>query len=106
MPLSLLIRRRMVWGGILGVGVSLAIAGEGVRAYWTQRREWTRLQARRLEVQHRLAEREARLALAEGNEDYIEILARRELGLLRPGEIEFRFGSDADITSVSPVKEN
>lgn len=105
MPVTPWFRRRALWLGLLGVAVTLAVAGEGVRAYWNQRREWNRLAARRVEAQRRLAARQAQLALAEGNDEYIEILARRELGLLRPGEIEFRFGDGADLLSVAPVEE-
>jgi cell division protein FtsB len=63
-----------------------------------------RLEDRLAESRRRMRVIEARLSRAENDEEFIEIAARRELGLLRPGEIEFRFVDD-DASAAPPSKK-
>ncbi|MBL0057949.1 MAG: septum formation initiator family protein [Elusimicrobia bacterium] len=89
------LRRRAFWvlGGVLVL--SVLVCGGAVRHYWLRREDLQRLEDRLAESRRRMRSLEARLARAENDEEFIELAARRELGLLRPGEIEFRFVDDA-----------
>jgi cell division protein FtsB len=75
---------------VLGVGVS----GGAVRHYWMRRQELTRLEERRAELARRVRDLEARSARAEEDDLFLEMAARRELGVIGPGEIDFRFVDD------------
>lgn len=66
-------------------------ANQGFRKMVNNRRELKRLEAQieKLEIQQSLLIKE--LALSKHDLPYLERIARRELGLIQPGEIEYRF---------------
>ena len=66
-------------------------ANQGFRKMMHNRRELKRLEAEieQLQEQNRLLKKE--LALSKHDLPYLERIARRELGLIQPGEIEYRF---------------
>ena len=96
-----LLRRRGFWIGLAAAGGVVAISGESVRGYLAQRREIRRLEGQLAEARRRATEQDSRLVRS-ASDAYIETSARRELGLLRPGEIEFRFVAADD---VEPAQE-
>ncbi len=96
-----LLQRRGFWVALAAAGVAVGISGESVRGYLAQRREIRRLETRLDEARRRASEQESRVARST-SDAYIETSARRELGLLRPGEIEFRFVAADD---VEPAQE-
>lgn len=95
-----ILRRRVLWVLAGALFVSVLISGGAVRRYWSRRQELNRLEDRLTALRQRVREVEARRNRAEHDEAFIETAARRELGLVRPDEIEFRFVNRA---STSPV---
>ncbi len=71
-------------------------SSSGVRGYISRRREYSRLAAKLQEAQARLANKQLELARAQRDDEFLEQEARRNLGLIRPEEIEFRFVAAAD----------
>jgi cell division protein FtsB len=69
------------------------VINEGFRTYVSRRRMHGRLEAQVKESQKRLAEKSLTLAKAQKDDEFLELEARRSLGLVRPDEIEFRFVS-------------
>ncbi len=76
---------------LAALAAAVLISGDSVRHYFSRRRELTRMETQAVESRRRVAALEARLAQAETDPSFIETAARRELGLIREGEIEFRF---------------
>jgi cell division protein FtsB len=77
---------------VLGIAVILFLFGNSgfrimVRRYW----EIYRLkgECEQLKKENKLLHRE--IYLLENNPSYIESIARKELGLVAPGEVEYRF---------------
>lgn len=97
-----ILRRRALWILLGALGVSALISGGAIRLYWWRNRELTELEQRRMEVRSRVRSLEARRARAEGDTEFIETVARRELGLIGKDEIEFRF---VDNGSTAPAKK-
>jgi cell division protein FtsB len=64
-----------------------------LRSFFWRRQEFKRLETRLKEGQSRLAEKQYALAKAQRDNDFLELAARRNLGLVRPDEVEFRFVS-------------
>ncbi|HRY29987.1 MAG TPA: septum formation initiator family protein [Elusimicrobiota bacterium] len=84
-------RRHFVWI-ILGVVLlGWLLSSGGIRNYFLRLREYRRLDARRRETKQRVAEKQVRLNKAMKDESFLELEARRHLGLVRPDEIEYRF---------------
>jgi cell division protein FtsB len=69
------------------------IASQGVRDYVARRRENRRLEDRLEQTRRRVDEKRARLGRAAKDDAFLELEARRHLGLVRPDEVEFRFVS-------------
>lgn len=86
-----ILRGRALWILVVALGVSVLISGGAIRRYWTRLQEFNRLEDRCAEMRHRVREIGARRDRAEHDEVFIETAARRELGLVGPDEIEFRF---------------
>ncbi len=84
-------RRGRVWviAGVLAVAV--LVSGGAVRRFFIQRGELARLEMRLAAAEQRMLGLQARRERADTDEMFIETSARRELGLLAPDEIEFRF---------------
>lgn len=97
-----ILRGRALWILAAALAVSVFISGGAVRRYWMRRQELNRLEDRRTEMRHRVREVEARRERAEHDDAYIETVARRELGLVGPDEIEFRFVKST--TSADPSR--
>lgn len=85
------VRRRGVWliAGILAVAV--LVSGGAIRRFFVRRAELARLELRLAQSQDRIRVLQSRRERADSDEMFIETSARRELGLLAPDEIEFRF---------------
>jgi cell division protein FtsB len=86
-----ILRGRALWVLAVALVVSVFVSGGAVRRYWVRHQELIRLEERRSEMRRRLHALEARRARADHDEAFIETAARRELGLVGPDEIEFRF---------------
>ncbi len=86
-----ILRRRALWVLVGALVVSVFVSGGAVRRHWVRHQELVRLEERRSEMGRRVRTLEARRARAENDEAFIETVARRELGLVGPDEIEFRF---------------
>jgi cell division protein FtsB len=99
-----ILRGRALWILAAALAISVFISGGAVRRYWIRRQELNRLEDRRTEMRHRVHEMEARRERAEHDEAYIETVARRELGLVGPNEIEFRFMKSTASADVSRFK--
>jgi cell division protein FtsB len=95
-----ILRRRALWVLVGALGVSVLISSGAIRRYGSRYMELNRLEDRRDEMRRKVDLLEARRVRAEHDEEFIETAARRELGLLAPDEIEFRFVAT---TSTSPV---
>lgn len=96
-----ILRGRALWVLAGALVVSVFISGGAVRRYWVRHHELIRLEERRSEMRRRVRTLEARRARADHDEAFIETAARRELGLVGPDEIEFRF---VDAVSSGPFK--
>jgi cell division protein FtsB len=59
-----------------------------MRRYW----EFYKLKGEISQLKHENALLNKEVYLLENNQSYIEQAARRELGLIAPGEVEYRFG--------------
>ena len=70
-----------------GMAVVTLVGDQGLLSYWALRTEREQLAAEvsRLEARHRELQRE--LQALRTDPGYIELLARRDLGLVRPGEV-------------------
>lgn len=99
-----ILRGRALWILAVALAFSVFISGGAVRRYWTRRQELNRLEDRRAEMRHRVREIEARRERAENDDAYIETVARRELGLVGPDEIEFRFMKSTSTADLSRFK--
>lgn len=94
--------QRWAWWAAGFFLLAVLVSGGAVRNYWNRRRDLERLNIRLAEARRRVAELEARRDRAEGDAAFIEMAARRELGLIAPDEIEFRFVNDDE---AAPLKE-
>lgn len=95
-----ILRRRALWVLVGALGVSVLISGGAIRRYGSRYMELNRLEDRRAEMRRKVRLLEARRARAEHDEEFIETAARRELGLLASGEIEFRFVAPASSATI------
>lgn len=98
-----ILRGRALWVLVIGGGVSVLISGGAVRRYWVRHQELVRLEERRSEMRRRVRALEAQRTRAEHDETFIETAARRELGLVGPDEIEFRFVDAKPVENKNPV---
>jgi cell division protein FtsB len=90
------LRRHWVWI-IIGVVVfGWLLSSQGLRNYFVNRREYRQLDLRLRDTRKRLAEKQLRLSRAQKDDAFLEMEARRQLGLVKPDEIEFRFMSSTD----------
>lgn len=91
-----LLRRRALWAALASVGLAVLICGGSVRNFFGKRRELAKLRENLADSRRMLAQEEMQVARAEKDHAFLESSARRELGLLRDDEIEFRFAARAD----------
>jgi hypothetical protein len=103
------LRRNVLRGVALAVlGALLVSVSGGLRRYLANRGENRRLSMKVAEEEALLARKRALLGAAQKNDDLLEGEARRQLDLIGPGEIEFRFvpvkdgGPDRLETSSTP----
>lgn len=99
-----ILRGRALWILAGALVVSVLISGGAVRRYWVRRQELIRLQERSSETQRRVRLLVARRVRAEQDETFIETAARRELGLVGPNEIEFRFVKSTSRSEVKSIE--
>lgn len=66
-------------------------SSQGLWSYIARRRAYAKLDAQLRGAQDRLAEKQTFLAKAQKDDEFLELEARRHLGLVRADEIEFRF---------------
>lgn len=97
--------RRKKWGLLLAaVAGAVFLLHGGVRRYYVNKREHARLSARIVESEARVLRKRALLGMTQKDDSLVEGEARRQLGLIRPDEIEFRFvPSDAGREDVSTL---
>lgn len=89
-------RQHLFWI-VLGVAiVGWLLASQGVQDFFRRRRELKKLTEHYHEVQNRVWEKQRQLLRSKNDDGFLELEARRHLGLVRPDEIEFRFISDSD----------
>lgn len=77
---------------LAGVGMLAVLIGN--RGFWTmveRHREIARLERQFRELRQESKRLAQEIVQAEGDPAYLERIARRELGLIRPGEVEYRF---------------
>jgi cell division protein FtsB len=99
------LRRHPFWWLLAFVVTGWLLSSQGVRDYFVRRREHDRLEARLAETRTRLAEKRLRLSRAQKDADFQETEARRQLGLVRPEETEYRFiGKSSAPAAGRPVK--
>lgn len=85
-------RRTVVRGAAAAVLTALLLSTfAGFRRYWSNRQEHERLSQRVLETEAVVEQKRALLALSQKDDALLEGEARRQLGLIGDGEIEFRF---------------
>ncbi|OGR94367.1 MAG: hypothetical protein A2902_02220 [Elusimicrobia bacterium RIFCSPLOWO2_01_FULL_64_13] len=79
------------WLLIAAAALGILFSSENIRSFWQKRRTLKELE-RKLEAT-RSANRKLTMEIHRYQNDpgTIEEIARRELGLIRPGEIEYRF---------------
>jgi cell division protein FtsB len=82
------------------------LSSQGVRDFIVRRSEYRKLEAQFGEVQRRVTDKRVRLSRAQKDNEFLEMEARRHLGLVKPGEVEFRFGSDKDQSSEADRPES
>jgi cell division protein FtsB len=84
-------RRPWFWFSAGLVFLGAVMTGGAVKDYAIRYREQSRLSRQLEETRKRMAEKTLRLARAQSDDAFLELEARRNLGLVRPDEIEFRF---------------
>ncbi len=72
------------------------LSWDGLRSYFSRRSDYRRVEARLTQTEARIKDKRRRVALAEANDAFLEREARKNLGLIRPDELEFRFGRPTD----------
>ncbi|HOW27191.1 MAG TPA: septum formation initiator family protein [Elusimicrobiota bacterium] len=80
----------------LGAGVLFVLIHGGPQKYVKRRTEYRAVQKEIFERSERMTGKKRRISRLETNSFYSENEARRQLGLVRPGEIEFRFVERSD----------
>ncbi len=83
--------KRFFWFFLPAAVLGALASSEGVRGYFRRRHELSRLNAQWAQTQRRVAEKRRQMERAQKDDVFLEGEARRQLGLVRPGEIEFRF---------------
>jgi cell division protein FtsB len=89
-----------VWVFAGALALAVLVSGGAVRRYFVRRGELARLETRLAQSQERMRILQARRERADTDEMFIETSARRELSLLAPNEIEFRFVARASSATV------
>lgn len=89
-----MLSRRFFWGFLAGGAVGFLLCGGAVRHYVVRHQELSRLKLRREELTSRLKILKKKIIRAKKDETFLEMEARRELGVVAPGEVEFRFVSE------------
>jgi len=79
---------------VLFAALGASVAG-GLKRYIVHRRENLRLARKVAAAEADVGRKRSLLGLAQTNDDLLEGEARRQLGLIGEGEIEFRFVPDA-----------
>lgn len=78
-----------LWAGL--AAAMFFIGGRGVRALAHNFMDLRRIQKEFSEVQKENAELQAGLRLIKSDDAHLERVARKELGLMKKGEVEYRF---------------
>jgi len=84
--------------GILG----LYLSSEGSRSYWKRKRARSQLEQKLSDVKASNETLSKEISRLKSDPRAIENLARSELGLIKPGEIEYRFVVDRSTPSKNP----
>ena len=80
---------------VLGIGILLisffALSEKDIRSYQMRKEEVKHFKQEISNLDQDVLHKRELLHRLKSNDEALEILARKELGLMRPGEIEFRF---------------
>jgi cell division protein FtsB len=82
---------RWKWAFAALAAAGFFLSNEGTRSYWKRKRYLKELEARLEEIRASNKNLEHEIARFQNDPRAVEQLARRELGLIQPGEIEYRF---------------
>lgn len=86
---------RKHWKWIAAAIVVLGIlSSEGVRTYWQRKKALRQLEKRLEELRQSNKTASMEIERLKNDPNAIEQVARRDLGLIQPGEIEYRFVVD------------
>ena len=87
-----------LWVGLGALAVSLLLTADWIRMHGERLNEVNNLREEIIRTEREINDRKETLIELESQNETMEILARRELGLIKPGEVEFRF-----LPSTSPA---
>lgn len=79
------------WILIVSCAIGLLFSSKWTRSYWQQKRYLNNLQKKLDQVRLNNKNLTAEIHRLQTDPHAIEQIARRELGLIQPGEIEYRF---------------
>lgn len=85
------VRRHWFWLTLCAVVLGGLASSQGVRDYVSRRKTFRQLDSRLSDSRARVADKQALLARAQKDDGFLELEARRHLGLVKPDEVEFRF---------------
>ncbi len=84
------------WKWILVIFIAGAIyfTSNGTRTYWQRRKIHQELQIKLNEMKNKNKSLETEIALLKHDPSALDYIARQKLGMMQPGEIEYRFVID------------
>ena len=93
------IRSKILWILFFIIIVIILFANGGIRHYREKRYELKNLNRQTVSLERELKNKKSLLKLSKTDDTFLEMMARRELGLMRQEEIEFRFLPSKDSES-------
>ncbi len=84
-------KRIWIWIGLAGLVAILILSSEGTRSYWKRKRALRELEKKLDKARATNKSLTLEIHRLQTDPRAIEQIARRDLGLLQPGEIEYRF---------------
>ena len=84
-------RKNLKWVVLLFLAVGISVTSGGIRSYWKNKRQFKQLEKELAELRDSNKVLEQELRRIKNDPRIAEQIARSELGLMKPGEIEYRF---------------